>query len=416
MTTARNGIALCLQALVLVVLVVLATAPAAAQSAMPRARTNHAAALLPDGRVMIVGGEDVDRSYARGEGARGTVLRSSVLYDPAHGTWTRAGSLATERTHARAIVLRDGRVVVVTGGRGLLHLEPTIELWSPAASSVRGGHWRSAGALVEARYDASTTLLDDGRILVAGGRNAAGAYLASVEIWDPATEQSVPAASLPIALAAHAAVVLADGRVLVAGGANDHAASARAFAWDPTGDRWTEVGPMTGARAGVSGVRLADGRVLVVGNRAEHAHTTCTDDCRVIEGDVADVFDPRTQRFTATGATGQPHLGEHRLALLADGRVGVFGAFDADRNPARVVEIWAPSTGRFEDWGDSDLAGPTGMTGTELPDGRVLLVGARMEATPRGMRAATTFSVWDPTLARRRPIPRTSEVRPAVLE
>jgi len=59
-------------------------------------------------------------------------------------------------------------------------------------------------------------LLADGRVLVVGGYD--GVYLASAELYDPATGAWTAADSLAIGLSSHSATLLADGRVLLTGG------------------------------------------------------------------------------------------------------------------------------------------------------------------------------------------------------
>ena len=73
-----------------------------------------------------------------------------------------------------------------------------------------------------ARAGAASVLLQDGRTLITGGVSASGA-LASVEIFDTtgnfcAAPLCVPPASMNFARSKHTATVLQDGRVLVAGG------------------------------------------------------------------------------------------------------------------------------------------------------------------------------------------------------
>ena len=69
------------------------------------ARFHHTATLLPDGRVLVVGGESGHDPLA-----------SAELYDPATGTWSDTGSLRTARDSHTATLLPNG-MVLVAGGR-----------------------------------------------------------------------------------------------------------------------------------------------------------------------------------------------------------------------------------------------------------------------------------------------------------
>jgi galactose oxidase-like protein len=68
------------------------------------ARFHHTATLLPDGRVLVAGGED-----------RYDALASAELYDPTTGTWSLTGSLNILRKDHTATLLPNG-MVLVTGG------------------------------------------------------------------------------------------------------------------------------------------------------------------------------------------------------------------------------------------------------------------------------------------------------------
>ena len=63
----------------------------------------------------------------------------------------------------------------------------------------------------------TATLLPNGKVLVAGGANGSG-FLASAELYDPATGTWSATGSLNTARYQHTATLLADGKVLVVGG------------------------------------------------------------------------------------------------------------------------------------------------------------------------------------------------------
>ena len=102
--------------------------------------------------------------------------------DPATGSWTGTGSLATARAYHTATLLPTGKVLVA-GGLGVSGFTSfaSAELYDPAT-----GVWSTTGSLGTARYNHTATLLPDGKVLVAGGRFAF-TILASAELYDPAT-------------------------------------------------------------------------------------------------------------------------------------------------------------------------------------------------------------------------------------
>jgi len=86
---------------------------------MADARSSHAAALLPDGRVLIAGGYR-NPNY----------LASAELYDPETGVFTSAGSMYYGRYRDTATVLPDGRVLIAGGYDGTAMLS-SAELYKP---------------------------------------------------------------------------------------------------------------------------------------------------------------------------------------------------------------------------------------------------------------------------------------------
>ncbi len=71
-------------------------------------RQQHAATLLPDGRVLITGGLWSD-------GQKWRVLSATEMFDPSTGTFSPKGSMGTPREGHAAILLGDGRVLIVAG-------------------------------------------------------------------------------------------------------------------------------------------------------------------------------------------------------------------------------------------------------------------------------------------------------------
>lgn len=241
----------------------------------PLPLTQHTAVLLKDGTILVVGGMTGDQS-------NGQSTAAAEIYNPTTNTWATVGSLAKARQGHTATLLPDGRVLV-TGGEtiaaaGSTELDSSAEIYDPATQS-----WSQAGSLAKARQAHTATLLPDGRVLVVGGEtsltrgtdpNVVGAMsatalspVASAEIFDPQTNRWLPAADMPGERSAHTATRLANGQVLVVGGygAGD-LPSATALTYDPATDRWTSVAAPS-ARAEQTATLLLDGSVLVAGGR-----------------------------------------------------------------------------------------------------------------------------------------------------
>jgi hypothetical protein len=193
-----------------------------ATGSLTDARTGHQAVLLSDGRVLVAGG-----SVPTGDG-RSNALAHCEVYDPATGEWTPTGSLREARAGHQATLLPDGRVLV-TGGDAVVaadgtfdpHSLATAELFDPAT-----GTWSVAAAMPGGGRSGHRALaLRSGVVLVTGGSGAperTGGYRSALT-YDPADNAWTPLGGLLLGRAAHAIAELADDRVLVAGGVVDTA-------------------------------------------------------------------------------------------------------------------------------------------------------------------------------------------------
>src|SRR5258708_11671186 len=143
-----------------------------ATGSMSTGRAWHTATLLPDGRVLIAGGNQ---------------SANAELFDPSTGIFTATGNMTTPHACHTATLLRNGRVLIAGG-------EPTVELYDPATGTfvVTGGY---AGKYANPAVVDTATLLPDGRVLITGCDcefNAAPL----TELYDPATGTFGPAGTI----------------------------------------------------------------------------------------------------------------------------------------------------------------------------------------------------------------------------
>ena len=222
---------------------------------MPTARHDPAVGPLGDG-VLVTGGSN--EAY---------VAKSSTLvYDPVSQAWSPSGLLNTARMNPGIAVMKNGRVLVAGGllinfdntGRAL----DTGEIWDPGS-----GAWKGTPRLGHPRLGPEAVMLEDGRVLVVGGLPAWGAddQLRSAEVYDPKSGRWEPAGQLGKTPTWIALVATSDGALAIF--APTGGAALRAEWFDPHDMAWTVAGdpgmPVGDGRA--VAVTLADDRVLVVG-------------------------------------------------------------------------------------------------------------------------------------------------------
>jgi hypothetical protein len=94
----------------------------------------------------------------------------------------------------------------------------------------------------DARLKHPAVLLQDGKVLVAGGLGQSG-FLTSAELYDPSSGTWSSTGSMTQGRGFHAAVLLNDGKALVVGGLGFNAAINLAEVYDPTTGKWSPTSP-----------------------------------------------------------------------------------------------------------------------------------------------------------------------------
>ena len=164
-------------------------------------RTGHTATALSDGHVLITGGRDADSN----------LVALSEIFNPESQVSTASATLNTARVDHTATLLSDGRVLVA-GGTGTSGSLTSAEIFDPANPDA--GFRMVASPMTAARTHHSATLLNNGKVLIAGGETGGTA-----EIFDPSTESFTPTLwNLQVARSGHTATLFTDDSVLLAGG------------------------------------------------------------------------------------------------------------------------------------------------------------------------------------------------------
>ncbi len=365
---------------------------------MNTARAYHAAVLLKNGKVLVIGGIT---GYS--SNGNGLPTASSELYDPTTGSWSQTGSLAVGRA-GPAVLLQDGRVLLpggfsntdytgtaLPGSCGTYSAYPSssVEIYDPAT-----GLWASTSDMTYRRAHHTATLLANGTVLVAGGNaipldgSTMGVQVdqlgASAELYDPSTGSWTPTGSMSKPRHYHTATALADGRVLVVGGSWYQSSSsscvtvyADAEIYDPASGTWAGKLNLVHQRVEHTATLLSDGKVLIAGG----------------SNAIAEIYNPATG--TSIAAASMSTVRRNGTAsLLCNGAVLATGGYYQDASAAYVGVT------------NAELYGPTAVTWTvaasmgtaseshaaaRLANGGVLITGGHVMGTSAVLSRAEVY-------------------------
>ncbi len=164
------------------------------------ARRLHTATLLKDGRVLIVGGLVAERD--------GGLVGRNVIYDPSSRDMSEAGKMQFDRINHKAVLLQDGRVLIVGGTAGWGAFVQTAEIYDPEANAF-------SPAGVSAIDPSAAVLLPSGDVLLIR------AYNGDIALYNPDTHAFSPTGHSIGWRSSPTVTLLSDGRVMIAGGRKD---------------------------------------------------------------------------------------------------------------------------------------------------------------------------------------------------
>ncbi|MEK7469549.1 MAG: kelch repeat-containing protein [Planctomycetota bacterium] len=213
---------------------------------------------LADGRVLV---------YFRNYNEQDT---PADIFDPKTMSWSQTPKVVVLHPTATLTRLPCGRILLVGRGGSLGGNigESIARLYDPGKNS-----WKDAGAPADVRCMGATILLQDGRVLVAGGAH----FKPSAEIYDPGTDKWTYTGDMATDRSSQAMTVLQDGPVLAIGGSFPMPSPPDL----PVGEilnlktlQWTAAARDADIGSDPLAFTLADGSVLVVSGNGEAAWFT----------------------------------------------------------------------------------------------------------------------------------------------
>ncbi len=295
---------------------------------------HHSSVKLSDGRILRHRLQ-MDESWTE-------FVNEIDVFDHSLNSWTPLPKPPTQRIQPDMVLLDDGRVLVV-GGQDIVPSSPqeailpfvgTTEIFNPET-----GEWLQAATMDQPVFRQTAVLLSDGRVLVVGGTLLTdGTQATRAEIYDPATDTWTPTEDMGVERGRPNAVLLSDGRVLVTGDRllDIQTLTGKAEVYDPVAGTWTPTKDLSKPRVDHSLTLLPDGRVLAAGG----AHPL-----NIHQGDYTStvIFDPSTNSWSPGPELSEPRS-HHSATLLPDGRVLLVGGIrqEKERRLSTSMEFVTP--------------------------------------------------------------------------
>jgi len=297
------------------------------------------------------------------------VSLAGVPWPSGTGAVSEIAAMHIARASHSSTLLPNGKVLIAggfAGSGGEYNPYRTAELYDP-----NSGTFQSVAEMSIGRSGHTATLLKNGKVLIVGGWTGRYDLRGSAEIYDPAANTFTATGNLVIERAGNTATLLADGRVLIVGGEDRQENKiASGEIYDPSTGKFTQTGSMADARAAHTATALKDGRVLIVGGSSGHYPSQ-----NVYRS--AELFDPATGKFSSAG---QMSVGRHKHAaiLLRSGKVLIVGGSDNRdwHGEYASAEIFDPVSATFTTTGAMSTPRfklPAAVA--LLPNGRVLVAG-----------------------------------------
>lgn len=313
---------------------------------MQTSRTDHAAAPLPSGDVLVAGG-------TTSTGA----LASAEIYHPATGTWTATMPMSYPRTGLTLtpVTVNGVEMALAAGGSGGPY-PSSAELYDPGS-----GTWSWTTSMTNQRVYHTATKIGN-TVMVIGGN---GTNPKSVEVYNPANANWFSKDQMTAARAFHTAVWLPTyNKILVAGGSDSTTIHQSAELYDIGSNKWVMANPMIQQRRWHTATLLDSDTVLVTGG-GSMGNTLAS----------AELFHVTAGTWTATDSMVASERVNHTTTLLPNGNILVAGGY--------VPGVAVSSTELFSyNAGVGAFCAAGGMTqgrhhhtATSLQDGKVLVAG-----------------------------------------
>lgn len=264
-------------------------------------RTNYSQVLLNDGRVLILGGQTVDKF-----GQLMKPVKMAEVYNSKTKTFFEISD--TNFAHGyntHSVLLQDSRVFIIESGLVEIY-NPKTEIFT-IAGELKEYNFKQFGQEYIKKYSTLNKFLNssipvplkDGRVLIVGESYDGG----NAELYDPKINSFIPTGQMKYSRSQFTATLLKDGRVLITGGVNkEHSVGiALAEIFNPETNTFTSSGSLKQTRYNHSAILLSNGKVLIV--NGSYGNSLELKDLKE-----AELFDPKTETFKKIGSSYGPRM------------------------------------------------------------------------------------------------------------
>jgi N-acetylneuraminic acid mutarotase len=275
-----------------------------------------------------------------------------------------------DRSSHTANLLNNGKVLLAGGNTSSITSTSIAELYDPVTNTFT----EISDRMSSDRAMFTATLLNNGKVLIAGGyfwiegtRN----FSSTAELYDSAADTFTEISDrLDSPRSAHTATLLNNGKVLVVGGfyfsgGNIYLSTAELYdpatnTFDPISDR------MDSSRYAHTSTLLNSGKVLITGGSTGGVSLS-----------MAEIYDPATNTFTEISNRMSSTRSYHSATLLNSGKVLLVGASSGAGQS--VAELFDPAADTFTEISDRLDYPRYYHNATLLNSGKVLVVGTFIE-------------------------------------
>ncbi len=318
----------------------------------------HISTLLPDGRLVFIGGQD--------SGDFRDAVRTVKSFDATTGTWQVLPDLIEERWYPGLARLADGRLLVMGGGqRPNAQRTPTCEIYDPrtnawtATASMSNpsdyppalllqtgkvlrswwppqlfdpslNQWTNTGGMVQpnrfwpGHCDHTLVRLADGRACAIGIYRGSLVSPSMIELYDPGSGAWSLGANADVTRSQPEVALLPTGQVFVAGGkledsnpavsTNTYGQTRLTDLYDPTTNTWRRCADMAWFREyHATTLLIPDGRVITTAGTGGPANPGVSNDVEAFEPPY--LFRGIRPRIDGVSSMSLPHGGTLSLTV-----------------------------------------------------------------------------------------------------